>query len=511
MKNKKYLSLVLASMILTSCNTKKADSSSEKADTSTAETTSVTETTEAVTETAEPIAEKAETVMSKGCGGSRPDEISKQYTHCYLCMCTGYEDLQEALDKIVSDTLREKVRSWIEENRTVMNEKYELLQKIAEKGKTFSSEYYEPCLTIYYQNGYLIVNITLGAGKKFDYDSEYEYYSQTEFANAIGIFDCITEKQLTMPELFYDDVDYLAEANEKFEEALSVPYNIDGFSAAYLEQKRPFSGFTDDMLTFDGRSFCLNYGNPFISTGISLYASDKLLSENCVLWHYREPNGEINAEIDTYDTYWTDEEFESKKCGMYHNVELESLIKSSKVWEDEKINKINEFAMDFLYSEEFENNLSEIFELTLDSPLKDEEGYFNGVFFDVEPDAERNVFKIGVHSAHGADYARGYEYIYDADTFERLSNTEVMKLYCSEDFAEKADFYYEGYNDNGEYENLTDTVNYDEVISSLDGLYLNYASGFSSGANVTFLVEKTEDKYYGYSTYHFYYNENEDE
>lgn len=506
MKKSIALSLILAAMVLTSCNTKKADSSSEKVDVSTAETTAVTEesATEGTTETTE-ISEKAEAVFSKGCGGAKPDEISELEASAYICY--GFDNLQEGLDKITSDTLREKVSAWIEEKRVDIDEKYELFKKLAEKSDRFD-DYGSPDISINYKNGYLIVSLFLDIGFKYD-DNDFEenIYSRSRFATITGFFDCVTEDELTLPELFYDDVDYMREFNKSVSDALSKPCCFDMCEVGYIDQKRPFSGLTDDMFVFDGLNLCINYDNPFFPYGIEYINVDSnFLCENCVLFRYRDCSDAINDEV--YENSISIYNFESKSDGMYKNVSFDNIIADSRVWDAEKVEKINKFAKDFAATEEFEENMRTVFNQSVNDPVEDEDGYFNGVMLSVTPYADYNFFKINVHKTVGGDCSAGYTNIYDADTLERLSNTEILEKTIGDDYAQKLTFDYYNYDENGNFIDCAYTK--EEILENIDNLYLNDMGIGDYGGTYIFLEETPIENEFNYKTYYFRYDTEED-
>lgn len=507
MKNKKYLSLILAAMFLTSCSANKTVSKQEISETSSDETTIAEETTVSENATENTTApETPEIKTLKGCGGSRTDEISEQYASSILCY--GFDELPNALDKIVSDTLREKVRSWIEENRVIIDEKYELFKKLAEKNERFDDSFENPNIMIEYKNGYLIITLKINMGLKYD-DENYEqdYYSNSTFASIAGYFDCVTEEELTLPELFYDDVDYMSEFNKAVDKALSSPYQFDIAQVGYIEQKRPFSGLTDDMFVFEGSNLCINYDNPFFPYGIEYINVDSnFLCENCVLFRYRDCSDAINDEI--YENSISIYNFESKSDGMYKNVSFDNIIADSRVWDAEKVEKINKFAKDFAATEEFEENMRTVFNQSVNDPVEDEDGYFNGVLMSVHPDADYNFFEINVHKTVGGDCSAGYTNIYDADTLERLSNTEILEKTIGDDYAQKLTFDYYNYDENGNFNDCAYTK--EEILENIDNLYLNTIGIGDYGGTYIFLVETPIENEFNYKTYYFRYDAEED-
>ena len=444
MKNLKWITLFLAAVTLTGCNTAVSvpefspaeSTASSVPNVTTADTPQITEPAVSQTQSTANIPSITEAFSELGCGGQKPASPSKQIYSTFLEI--PYEMKTEdyfdfgLTDKAFADLVDKRARETVLE----CQEQNKLLQKLSEQsGGSISAWDDDPTdprslISGFFQNGYLILNTSLIATYP---DASYiPFYAKTL------VFDCINKKELTLPELFYDGTDFMKEINRIVEVAIQKPLTCGNDDTFMIEQKRPFSGLTAD-------SFSLNFEwlmptitvksiNPFFTHGFSASLPDRdsalFFIENCVLFHERNCDGIFSTDIeigasDIWDIGEFEEHFAYANGGSEGNVNFEKMLSWSDVWDQSKLDAINSLAKSLVHDKSVQEDCRNVTLRAISadkSPAKEDEA----LFLSITPNLTYNFFTVSIEPFCVNLASTPTTRCFDADTLEPLSTKDMM-------------------------------------------------------------------------------------
>lgn len=388
-------------------------------------------------------APKPEVIL--GCGGPKPDTENECYYDTFIFMERDANGVPISIEHITSQTLCDKVLKWFQESNKVLQEKRKTLEQLCEHNPNIPKDGIELIANINLQNGYLIPFLGLAYT-----DHSYDEFSESmggyfDFYSMCTYFDCETEQELTMQEIFYDGVDYMAAINHTIQAAMERPMNMNGFEAVTLPMKRPFAGLTE--FSFDGSGIRIPYGNPYLTAGVA-YSNYELgdewkyfLYENCKLWHQRKVEGIYDGDMEYSSALYEETEGKGKftfgSDGVIGNVQLYKIVVDSEYWTQAQIDQARALCDDFLNDAQTASLFEEYMGYSITKEPFTEDGWLHASFLNMETYLKQKVLVLHLLMGNEADVSPEIaSAAYDLDTLEPISNTELLKRFLGDDYRE---------------------------------------------------------------------------
>lgn len=433
MKNRKIISAVLAAIfLLYGCSSEKNNEQLTEndmivSDTEPAEvvsetvpvvTTAVTEeiTEEDKTETVNRItglmygyADK-EPYIQKGTGKQRPDDYMppKNYYNC-----TDAEITDPELKKITDDYIDRSLKE-IESDYKIFAGFYGLNDNM--------SDIMEIRTNINVINQYCTVILQCMIRNTMEYERKTGNTRYNKLFEArTGYFDISRKEQIELSDLFFKDVDFMKTINDKYKENIKL-------------KGKWFSGLNLEYTLFDPDGLgllCPNispYGDPDIYSIYRVYDIYDFLSDSVV---YSDPVCYPDIISGEYKEAQFSFEILNFKFGPAEHDGFAYFPLKSRIMSDDDIKKLTDkVAEDIGYKVYYEN------------PLFDNDG--NGYFSDQRVKQAVSLRYLPAEHCFLASITpepvyRSYECAYDADTFERMSNEELISRLTGDSWKEHVD------------------------------------------------------------------------
>ena len=397
-----------------------------------------------------------------GTGMKKPENAGSDTHYYFAHLPIDQQTLR--LSGIADKAVLDKVNSWISE--AALRAETECKKEREKVGSTYSNDLNggsDVGVSASCYNGYLIIDV-----RSTYFNEASDNGGIIYLTGESAIFDLYTGEKIELPELFYEGVDFISFFNSKIRKEISLPQMADNFETEGVRLKREFAGITEDMLNnITPALVFFPKNNPYFPNGfqVGVNVSDSFFRENSLLGVSRDMEGllNLNEYSEIYHWQW---EYETDGTEFMppeakENTILSGLIKSCPYLSDEQIERINGTVSGLVGNSEAEERLGKIFEMSFDTPMySSDDGWFNGIFQQTMLYPKQNFFTV---CFGGYMYEETVIFAYDLDTFERLTNEEILERSCGSDWRSEMQWQEEQYS--SEY-----AISRDTILNNIDAV-----------------------------------------
>lgn len=418
--------LVLLSMSLSGCGDYADDETPPETEFTGAPAVSVE--TEACVEDSGTTYYNPEFYKAVGTGAERPDDYkgvkkSNGYYYQYPRSWQDYREDYSCVKHLKNQEHKALIEEWIAEAEAELLAEMPALRSYCEARGYVPVE--EVQIFVQAVNGYLSVKAHILAETMYGI-RVYDY--------KCAVFDLYTGEKLELSDLFFSREDFLPELNGTIYQAFNTPDVASGFEFYIPGIKREFAGLTTNCMFFTSSGMCFPIKNPFIDGSMEVSFMDM---DSCAVNYPRDMAGIFDddslVKLEDKSIY-----VDFKPAYAKGNVIMSRLLEYVADVPPEKLEQINNAALDLMYDKEVKEVLKERFGADL---LPDDESYFDtheyweGLFLSAGVNRELRLVDVYI-TINEMEITSGVHRYLDLDTLKPLSPREIVERKFGKDWEE---------------------------------------------------------------------------